>query len=63
LELEDGTAQRCARGTIFFVSNLGAGWRGDSAMAVEAALFAALAGFYGALAQTFRRAQPAWAAT
>ncbi|HZF41420.1 MAG TPA: hypothetical protein VE715_21530 [Blastocatellia bacterium] len=54
----------CARGTIFFVSNLGAGLGAAiSAMAVEAALFAALAGFYGALAQTFRRAQPAWAAT
>jgi hypothetical protein len=54
----------CVRGTIFFVSNLGAGLGAATvAMAVEAALFAALAGFYGALAQTFRRAQPAWAAT
>jgi hypothetical protein len=54
----------CVRGTIFFVSNLGAGLGAAvAAMSVEAALFAALAGFYGALAQTFRRAQPAWAAT
>ncbi|HEY7182653.1 MAG TPA: hypothetical protein VIC84_14590 [Blastocatellia bacterium] len=54
----------CVRGTIFFVSNLGAGLNAAiSAMAVEAALFATLAGFYGAMAQTFRRAQPAWAAT
>ncbi|MBO0727089.1 MAG: hypothetical protein J2P52_15905, partial [Blastocatellia bacterium] len=54
----------CMRGTIFFVSNLSAGLNAAiSAMAVEAALFATLAGFYGAMAQTFRRAQPAWAAT
>jgi hypothetical protein len=54
----------CVRGTIFFVSNLGAGLNAAiSAMTVEAALFATLAGFYGAMAQAFRRAQPAWAAT
>ncbi|HEU0177176.1 MAG TPA: hypothetical protein VFV58_23170 [Blastocatellia bacterium] len=54
----------CVRGTIFFISNLGAGLGAAiGAMAVEAALFATLAGFYGALAQIFRRAQPAWAAT
>lgn len=54
----------CARGTIFFISNLGAGLGAAiTAMAVEATLFATLAGFYGALSQTFRRAQPAWAAT
>jgi hypothetical protein len=54
----------CVRGTIFFVSNLKAGLgEALAAMAVEAALFATLAGFYGALAQSFRRAQPAWAAT
>lgn len=58
------TLSACARGTIFFISNLGAGLGAAiTAMAVEAALFAALAGFYGALAQSFRRAQPAWAAT
>src|SRR5262245_61408533 len=54
----------CARGTIFFFANLGAGLGAAiGAMGVEAALFATLAGFYGALAQAFRRAQPAWAAT
>jgi hypothetical protein len=54
----------CIRGSIFFVSSLGAGLEeAVSAMAVEAALFATLSGFYGALAETFRRAQPAWAAT
>jgi hypothetical protein len=54
----------CVRGTIFFVANLGAGLGAAiGAMGVEAALFATLAGFYGALVQTFRRAQPAWAAT
>lgn len=54
----------CVRGTIFFVSNLDAGLgKAITAMAVEAALFATLAGFYGALAQSFRHARPAWAAT
>jgi hypothetical protein len=54
----------CVRGMIFFVSNLGAGLgEAIAAMAVEAALFATLAGFYGALAQSFRHARPAWAAT
>jgi len=52
------------RGKIFFISNLGAGLSAAiGAMAVEAALFATLAGFYGALAQHFRRARPVWAAT
>jgi hypothetical protein len=54
----------CVRGTIFFIANIGAGLAAAfSAMWVEAALFATLAGFHGALAQAFRRAQPAWAAT
>ena len=54
----------CVRGTIFFIANLGAGLGAAiGAMGVEAALFATLAGFYGALVQTFRHAQPAWAAT
>ena len=53
----------CVRGTIFFIANLGAGLGAAiGAMGVEAALFATLAGFYGALAQAFRRAHPAWAA-
>src|SRR5262245_32173581 len=54
----------CVRGTIFFLANIGAGLGAAiGAMGVEAALFATLAGFYGAMAQAFRRAQPAWAAT
>src|SRR5215470_20226375 len=54
----------CVRGTIFFVANIGAGLGAAiGAMGVEAALFATLAGFYGAMAQAFRRAQPEWAAT
>ncbi len=54
----------CVRGTIFFVANLGAGLGAAiGAMSIEAALFATLAGFYGAMAQAFRCAQPAWAAT
>jgi hypothetical protein len=54
----------CARGTIFFIANIGAGLGAAlDAMRVEAALFATLAGFHGALTQTFRSAQPAWAAT
>ncbi len=54
----------CVRGTIFFLANIGAGFEAAiGAMGVEAALFATLAGFYGALAQSFRRAQPEWAAT
>jgi hypothetical protein len=54
----------CARGTIFFIANIGSGLvSAIGAMWIEAALFATLAGFYGALAQAFRRAQPAWAAT
>jgi len=54
----------CVRGAIFFAANLGAGLSAAlGAMWVEAALFATLAGFYGALAQAFRHAQPAWAAT
>ena len=54
----------CVRGTIFFLANIGAGLGAAiGAMGVEAALFATLAGFYGAMAQAFRRARPAWAAT
>ncbi len=54
----------CVRGSLFFVANAGAGiGEAVSAMGVEAALFATLSGFYGALAQAFRLAQPAWAAT
>lgn len=54
----------CVRGAIFFAANLGAGLRAAAgAMLVESALYAAIAGFYGAIVQSFRRAQPAWLAT
>ncbi len=54
----------CVRGSIFFLANIGAGLSSAiGAMGVEAALFATLAGFYGALAQAFRLARPEWAAT
>ncbi|MGH9939295.1 MAG: hypothetical protein ACREAM_23880 [Blastocatellia bacterium] len=54
----------CLRGTIFFLANIGAGLGAAlGAMGVEAALFATLAGFYGALAEALRRARPVWAAT
>ena len=52
------------RAGIFFSANLAAGWR-----AAVAAMFAELlyrgvsAGFFGALTQAFRQAQPAWLAT
>ena len=52
------------RAGIFFTANLAAGWR-----AAVAAMFAELlyrgvsAGFFGALTQAFRQAQPAWLAT
>jgi len=53
----------CVRGSIFFFANIGAGLGAAiGAMGIEAALFATLAGFYGAMAQAFRRARPAWAA-
>lgn len=52
------------RGMIFFCANLSAGLGAAlSAMGIEAAFYATVAGFHGALIQTFRRAEPAWAAT
>src|SRR5262249_32700371 len=54
----------CVRGTVFCMPGSGAGvGEAIGGMGVEAALFATLAGFYGAMAQAFRRAQPVWAAT
>lgn len=52
------------RGALFFFANLEAGLNAAlTAMSLEAACYAVLAGFYGAFLQSFRRAQPAWAAT
>lgn len=54
----------CVRGTLFFTVTLSAGASAAfAAMRLEALIYAVLAGFYGALIQSFRRVQPAWAAT
>lgn len=54
----------CVRGGIFFAVNLNAGLRAAiGAMLVESALYATIAGFYGAIVQSFRLARPAWLAT
>ena len=51
------------RAAIFFVANLAAGWRAAlAAMSVELLYRGISAGFFGALTQAFRRAQPAWLA-
>jgi hypothetical protein len=51
------------RGALFFATNIGAGLRAAvGAMALEAAFYVVVAGFYGALIESFRRAHPPWAA-
>ena len=51
------------RAAIFFFVNLRAGWRAAVAAMVTELLYRGLvAGFFGALTQAFRRAQPAWLA-
>ncbi len=51
------------RAAIFFGVNFTAGWRAATgAMAAEFLYRALTAGFYGAVTQAFRRAEPAWAA-
>ncbi len=47
------------RGLMFFFINRTAG-RGVSAMAAEFMFFSLVSGFYGALTQAFRNAQPGW---
>lgn len=52
------------RGTLFFTANLSAGLAAASgAMMLESAFYIVTAGFYGALLESFRKAQPAWKAT
>jgi hypothetical protein len=52
------------RAAIFFFANLAAGWRAAvAAMFVELLYRGASAGFFGALTQAFRQAQPVWLAT
>jgi putative exporter of polyketide antibiotics len=54
----------CLRGSLFFLATLKAGLAAAlAALGVEAALFAVVSGFYGALIQHFRHVQPAWQAT
>ncbi|MDX2034255.1 MAG: hypothetical protein SF339_26505 [Blastocatellia bacterium] len=54
----------CVRGSLWFLANLSAGvGAAVSAFLIEGAFYAAIAGFYGALIQAFRRAEPAWQAT
>ncbi|HLK20687.1 MAG TPA: hypothetical protein VKT81_17155 [Bryobacteraceae bacterium] len=52
------------RALIFLCANLSAGWRAASgAMLAEFVYRAITAGFYGAITQAFRNAQPFWAAS
>lgn len=52
------------RAVVFLCANLTAGWRAASgAMLAEFVYRAVTAGFYGAVTQSFRHAQPAWAAS
>jgi hypothetical protein len=51
------------RAVIFFFANLAAGWRAAlGAMSVELLYRGISAGFFGALTQSFRQAEPAWLA-
>ena len=51
------------RAGIFFATNLTAGWRtATAAMFAEFAYRSITAGFYGAMTQAFREAEPEWAA-
>ena len=52
------------RGTLFFTTNIGAGFASAfDAMIIESSFYVTVAGFYGAMIQGFRKAQPAWAAS
>lgn len=52
------------RGSLFFTTNLGSGLNSAiEAMLIESAFYVTIAGFYGALIESFRRARPAWAAS
>jgi hypothetical protein len=52
------------RALLFLCANLTAGWRAaGGAMLAEFVYRAITAGFYGAITQAFRQAQPAWAAS
>jgi hypothetical protein len=50
------------RAFLFLFANITAGWRlATAAMLAEFIYRAATAGFYGAITQAFRKAEPAWA--
>ncbi len=52
------------RGALFFFINLKAGFSAAvGAMSIEAMFYIAVAGFYGAICERFRRTRPAWLAT
>ena len=52
------------RATIFFFTNLVAGWHAAmGAMLAELAFRSVTSGFYGAITESFSLARPAWAAT
>jgi hypothetical protein len=52
------------RATIFFFTNLVAGWHAAlGAMLAELVLRSLTSGFYGAITESFSAARPAWAAT
>ena len=52
------------RATIFFFTNLIAGWQAAlGAMLAELAFRSVTSGFYGAITESFSLARPAWAAT
>lgn len=51
------------RGSLFFFSNLGAGFAAASgAMTLESLFIVVTAGFYGAILEAFRPARPVWKA-
>jgi hypothetical protein len=63
MELEIGDPELCFPGVIFFCANLTAGWRAaTAARLVEFAYRGVTSGFYGAITQAFRRAEPPWLA-
>lgn len=51
------------RAALFFFTNLSAGWRAATgAMLIQFVFRAVVSGYYAALTQAFRKAEPAWAA-
>lgn len=58
------TLSAIVRGSLWFAANVKHGLAAAAgAMSVESAFYALIAGFYGALTQSFRRAEPPWLAT